>query len=169
MRAAPHVWNLRSGRCFRVIERALRGAREQFGFRAVHFSVQGNHIHMVAEAPDARALGRGMKGLAGRIAKGLNRLMARSGAIFADRYHARLLRTPREVRNAIVYVLNNARKHFGLRHLDPFSSAAWFDGWRERVATSADPPLVARARTWLLGVGWRRHGRIGVAEVPAPG
>jgi len=25
---------------------------------------------------------------------------------------------------------------------------------------------VAEARTWLLSVGWRRHGLISVAEVP---
>jgi len=167
MRLAPRVWNLRSRRCFRGIERAFRGAREQFGFRAVHFSVLGNHIHLIAEAEDARALGRGMKGLAGRIAKGLNKLMGASGRVFADRYHARLLETPRAVRNALLYVLNNARKHYGLRHLDPFSSAAWFDGWMVPPPRPIESQPVARARTWLLAVGWRRCGRIGLEELQA--
>jgi hypothetical protein len=55
-RVLPHVWNLRSRRCFE------RG-RDRFGFRLVHFSVQGNHIHLVVEAPGERALARGMQGL----------------------------------------------------------------------------------------------------------
>jgi len=93
-------------------------------------------------------------------------VMERKGRVLADRYHSRLLRTPREVRNALVYVLNNAKKHFEMRReIDPFSSAPWFGGWREAVGRSADPPPVVAARTWLLEVGWLRHGRIGIAEV----
>jgi len=49
-----------------------------------------------------------------RVAKGLNKLWARRGKVFADHYHDRILRTPREVRNALCYVLHNAKKH-GLR------------------------------------------------------
>jgi hypothetical protein len=98
-----------------------------------------------------------------------------------------MLRTPREVRAALRYVLLNARHHAaGARHragtrprrvetpgLDPASSARWFDGWRRREAEErggeADPPAarpVARARTWLLSVGWRRHGLLDPDDVP---
>ena len=35
----------------------------------------------------------------------------RRGSVFADRYHDRVLKTPREVRNALRYVLGNGRKH----------------------------------------------------------
>ena len=54
--------------------------------------------------------------------------------------------------------------------LDEASSGRWFDGWkpRFRAAASHDPPEVPRPRTWLLRVGWRRHGLIGVEEVPGP-
>ncbi len=59
-------------------------------------------------------------------------MLGESGGVWAERYHARSLRTPREVRNAIVYVLMNAKKH--LRHapregIDMMSSAPWFDGF----------------------------------------
>jgi hypothetical protein len=37
--------------------------------------------------------------------------MGRSGKVFHERYHARHLRSPRQVRNVLVYVLNNWRKH----------------------------------------------------------
>src|SRR5262249_59717460 len=73
------VWNLRSRRCFTALSRAFWGGANRFGFRLVHFSVQGNHIHMLVEAEDQRALSRGMNGLNVRIARSLNRVMQRQG------------------------------------------------------------------------------------------
>lgn len=153
LRMAPHVYNLRSRRSFRVIAAALRIGGDRFGARVTQFSVQGNHIHLLVEAPDRRALARAIQGLSIRVAKGLNRMMGRKGRVFDDRYHARILRTPTEVRHAIHYVRDNARKHaaergetYGPGYVDPYSSAG--------VADLALPP----AQTWLLREGWRRAG-----------
>jgi hypothetical protein len=108
----------------------------------VHYSLLGNHAHLVVEARGESALGRGMMAIGARLARAVNRAMARSGQVLADRYHARLLETPREVRHALRYVLLNARRHAaqavakaaaklpeGLR-IDPASSGRWFDGWK---------------------------------------
>jgi putative transposase len=153
LRMAPHVYNLRSRRSFRVIEAALRIGGDRFEVRVVEFSVQGNHIHLLVESPNRHALARAIKGLSIRVAKGLNRMMGRTGRVFDDRYHARVLRTPTEVRHAIRYVLENARKHAAQRgetyspgYVDPYSSAGARD--------LALPP----AQTWLLREGWRRAG-----------
>jgi REP element-mobilizing transposase RayT len=153
LRMAPHVYNLRSRRSFRVIEAALWVGGDRFEVRIVRFSVQGNHIHLLVEAPDRRALARAIQGLSIRIAKGLNRMMGRTGRVLGDRYHARVLRTPTEVRHAIRHILDNARKHAAERgetyspgYVDPYSSA----GARDLVL----PP----ARTWLLREGWKRAG-----------
>ena len=144
------------------------------GFRVIEYSVLGNHVHLLAEARDERALSRGVTGLAVRIARGLNKLWRRMGRVFADRFHARGLTSPRAVRTALVYVLQNARKHgaWRARRVDDYSSARWFEGWKserrvdgENVADSS-PRLLARARTWLLSVGWRCHGLIDLEEVP---
>jgi REP-associated tyrosine transposase len=105
-----------------------------------------------------------------RIARALNALWRRRGSVFADRFHERALRTPREVRAALVYVLQNARRH-GIRVLgvDPYSSGAWFEGWTARITDATKlPPILSGARTWLLGDGWLRHGRIRFDESPAP-
>src|SRR3990172_7855125 len=59
LRVLPHVWSLRSRRSFRVVEAALRGVLPRTGFGIVHFSVQGNHVHLIAEAADAPSLSRG--------------------------------------------------------------------------------------------------------------
>jgi REP element-mobilizing transposase RayT len=76
----PEVWNLRTHRCFRALRRALERGCARFGFRLIHFSVQGNYIHFVVEAPDQLALTRAVKGLEVRMARALNRVMHRKGA-----------------------------------------------------------------------------------------
>ena len=163
--------SLRTPEADKVLRAAFAKACERFGFRLVHYSVQGNHIHMIVEAKDRRALSRGMQGLLVRIARGLNKLWQRKGSVFADRYHDRILKTPREVRHALAYVLHNARRHgIKLRQaFDRFSSGAWFDGWKEKVVVRGLEGVVrpvAAAVTWLLREGWRRHRLIGVGEMP---
>ena len=130
--------------------------------RLVHFSIQEDHLHLLVEAGDRAALVGGLRGLLTSLARRLNRLWGRGGPV-CERFHEHVLRFPREVRNAIRYVLGNSRHHrYVWRRGEPdcWSSSAWFDGW----ASGPDPrPLdarapVARARTWLLAIGWRRRG-----------
>jgi hypothetical protein len=139
----------------------------------VQFSVQTDHVHLIAEADDKVALSRGMSGLSIRLAHAINRVLIRKGQVFIDRYHARALSTPREVRHALVYVLLNFRKHLDRAPgVDPVSSGFWFEGWK--VPPRAEPPNflskddipVKPARTWLACVGWRRHGLIAFHERP---
>jgi putative transposase len=124
LRIVSGVPSLRVGRTYRALEEAMRAGRERFGLRLAQYSVQSNHVHMLVEAEGRASLSRGIHGLAVRMARALNRTWRRTGTVFADRYHARVLRTPREVRNALAYVLLNARKHGARRigALDPFSS-----------------------------------------------
>lgn len=166
LRLREGIPSLRRSLVRKHVLRALGAGRERFGFRLNQFSLQSNHVHLIVEADDRRALSRGMKGIAVRIARTLNRLWKQRGSVFSDRFHARPLRTPREVRAALVYVLQNA-KHHGLRLLgvDPYSSGPWFDGWKQGLVLANDGPA-ARARTWLLCEGWRRHGLIGIQEDP---
>jgi putative transposase len=118
----PEVYSLRSRRCFSVLARAMWSGADRFGFRLVHYSVMGNHMHLLVEAADRRALGRGMKGLGVRIARGLNRVMQRRGNVLGDRYHAHILLTPKEVKNARHYLLTNAHRHYDWVGPDPFAS-----------------------------------------------
>lgn len=183
MRARGDLGSLREPRVFHALRPAFRVVSGET-FRVVHFSVQRDHLHLLAEADDRRALARGMHGLAIRIARAVNRVLERSGAVFADRYHVRDLPTPKAVRNGIVYVLANVRKHMRVAAgLDPCSSAASFDGWaghtseaaqavpleRREDGGTAGPGWTAQARTWLLRVGWRRHGAVQPDEAPSSG
>src|SRR5262245_52536940 len=132
-----------------VLIRTAVAAASGDGFRVVEYSVQSNHLHLLAESSDQPALTRGMIGLSVSIARGPNKLGRRSGRVFADRFHARILETPRAVRTALVYVLQNARKHGAWRAFAPdvYSSARWFDGWKGGFESRANsrPRLLERA------------------------
>ena len=160
---------LRTPSVFPVIRRALTLASRN-GFRLVQFSVQDNHVHLIVEADHGTAFRRGIRGLAIRAARAVNRVLGRHGPVWEGRYHSRPLTTSRAVRHALVYVLMNRRKHQpGEGSVDPCSSAPWFDGWRERIGIVQEAAPVARARTWLGSLGWRRHGLIGLDERPRGG
>jgi REP element-mobilizing transposase RayT len=168
------VGSLRKRRFIAAFRRTLRPACEQGQFRVVHYSIQTNHLHLIVEAAGKQALGRGMKSIAIRFARAVNRVFARLGPVLHGRYALRILATQREVRHALAYVLLNVRKHWFERYgvappvrLDEASSGRWFDGW-----SGARPPPdlpsceVAKAHTYFLRQGWRRHGLIRRDEVP---
>jgi len=166
LRARPGLSSLRTEAVFQAIRSAFAAASRR-GFRLVQYSVQSDHLHLLVEADEPTRLARGIQGLAIRVARAINRVLRRRGAVWDGRYHARPLATPREVRNALVYVLNNFRKHIpGAKGIDSRSSAGCFTGWRTAIALTATSPAVVQARTWLARVGWRRHGLLNVAEAP---
>jgi REP element-mobilizing transposase RayT len=182
-----------------VAKRELNYA-DDGAFRIVHISIQRNHVHLLVEAASKPALSRGMQCFGISAAKQLNRAVSvkgikpgtakfreamakrRRGSVFPDRYHEEIITTPKQARHTLAYVLNNWRKHKEDRHdfartwsVDPYSSAAVFDGWKEREdAVTLWPlretylPLVTYLpKTWLLREGWRRHGLIRFDEVPS--
>lgn len=177
LRVLDAVPSLRRKAAYREIRAAMRRSGHRDHFRICHYAVAGNHLHLICEADDAGGLARGIQGFASLAARRLNRRWGRRGQVFADRYHARALATPRDVRQALVYVLNNWRHHrMDAGHdwpTDPFSSGALFDGWSEPV----EPPEwldpgerrpIAVPRTWLLGSGWKKAGPISPREIPGP-
>jgi hypothetical protein len=96
-----------------------------------------------------------MQGLAIRIAKRVNALVSRSGKLWACRFFSRALTSPRAVRNALAYVLHNFVKHGarGAAGIDPYSSAPFFDGFRELRGKAAwDLPRSARLPVTPSGV-----------------
>jgi putative transposase len=168
-RAARVPASLRAANVYAAVRGAIARASDD-AFRVVAYSVQRNHVHLVVEADAPSAFVRGLQGLAIRVARAVNRVLGRRGAVWSDRYHARALTTPREVRNAYVYVLQNHRKHGRDRgqRVDPCSSAPWFQGWKDRLASVCASPVVT-ARTWLARWGWRRHGLLDASERPRGG
>src|SRR5260370_27687257 len=171
LRAGRGLPSLREQVIFLEMRGAL-GRTARSWFRVVHFSVQANHVHLLVEAADKASLSRGIMGVAIRMARAVNRVLERHGNVWSERYHSRALKTPREVRNGIVYVLMNRHKHASkAMALDPCSSASLFDGWK--LPPSLAPPHesiegnpVEPPVTWLVRVGWKRHGLIDPDERP---
>ena len=146
----------------------------------------GSHLHLLVEAESAEGLAIGMHGFQISVARHINTALRgggrrRRGSVFADRYYVVVIRSPKQARNVIAYVLGNWRKHredrCGLARswlVDPFSSAVLFAGWKELEGKAAwtirpdyEPLVVTAPRSWLQRIGWLRHGAISVYEVPS--
>ena len=148
------------------------------------FSVQATHVHLTVEAESREALSRGLRSFSVSLARQVNRLLFRRGALVAARWHEHALTTPRAVRHALAYLFDNARKHGeSVVQLDGLSSAIYFrslrgftpaapcevephwvpafdagDRWRRELNLErglATP--VAAARSWLLKMGWQHR------------
>src|SRR5687767_4964895 len=158
LKLRQHLPRLRQKDEYAAVRAAFVKGKNRFGFRLCHYAVLNDHLHLIVEAPDRAALRRGLQGLAIRIARALNRLWRRKGKVFADRYHDRVLTSPREVRNALRYVLANGKKHAAEGRevavhaaIDTFTSAPWFDGFREPVRVRGLEAIVrpvTDAHTW---------------------
>jgi REP element-mobilizing transposase RayT len=182
VRIAPGLPRLRGFKVAKLMRRAFVRGCNKDAFRICQFSVQGNHIHLICEASNCTALSRGVQGWKVRVARSLNGLWHRKGTVFDDRFHQEVMKTPTQTRNTLCYVIQNARRHSEklprwAHGIDPFSSAWYFDGWKNKHwRRSLSPPAndpeapgdpVAAPHTWLLRTGWRKRGLIDVAEVPA--
>jgi REP-associated tyrosine transposase len=170
LRASRRLPSLRREVVFLEIRRAL-GRTARSWFRLVHFSVQSDHLHLLVEAADKSSLSRGLMGLSIRVARAVNRALERTGRVWDDRFHARALTSPREVRHAVVYVLMNAKKHIpAAPSLDPCSSARSFTDWKTPPALAPPSnclaPVTQAPETWLLRAGWKKHGLIAPSERP---
>jgi len=159
MRGLP--W-LRTPKTYRVLEGALRQANQRAGFKLVQYSVQRDHLHLLIEAEDRRALARGMQGLLISVAKRLNRFWRRKrGSVFADRYFSRLVEGFQKLRTVLGYILNNGRKHgvwASPTEPDPYSSGRWFQFWgcRRKFRRPLRASPVVEPSEWTLQLATQR-------------
>jgi putative transposase len=188
LRVHPDVGGLRKRHMYAALREAtLAAARRELhfseggAFRIVHISIQQTHVHMLVEAEHKQALASGLQGFQISAAKHINRAYSeraglarrRRGAVFPDRYHQEIIKTPTQARRALAYVLNNWRKHREDRvkaarawNVDAFSTGVLFTGWREREGAqfmwrwreTYKPLVVYLPQTWLLQVGWQKAG-----------
>jgi REP element-mobilizing transposase RayT len=187
MRVVPEIGSLRRRKMYKAVRDATITAALRDQFRIVHVSLQRDHVHLLAEADDRAALGRGMQSLQISAARNINTALGdgehgrRRGRVFADRYHVEVIASPRQAHHAIRYVLSNWRKHREDRQglpstwlVDPFSTGILFPDWLEMqdqpwmwpIRETYDPLVVRRPQGWLLREGWKVAGTISARTVP---
>jgi REP element-mobilizing transposase RayT len=173
VKIAPGLPSMRTREARAVIVGAIRKQRGLFDFRVIEFAILSNHMHLIAEAASASELGRAMKGLGVRIARGLNKLWGRAGTVVPDRYHHRVVRKLHELRRLVRYVLQNARRH-GVRvpndRPDEYSSGPWFEHWHDHVGRtfSTEPRPVERPGGMALQCAHRFGIELTERPTPAP-
>jgi len=166
--------NLRRKKYFKIFQKAALKARGK-NLSIVHFSVQSNHLHLLIESRDKLTLALGMQSFCTSFAKRLNSLLSRKGQVFKERYFIHILKTPSEVKKALVYVFQNWAKHTNrLWRFDPFSTLLCFTDKvklglskvnthsifqtkqiRGQFKTQISN-LIVEPQSWLLTQGWKR-------------
>lgn len=146
---------LRQRTLFKEFKKSIHNA-QRFGLYVIHFSIQYNHIHLIAEAKSNDAIARGMRSFAGRFAKIIRKYTHKigygpnKGSVFKGRYHLHVLRTSLEVKNALKYVLLNTSKHTGLiEHIDEYSSAPYFMQWKKLIGTKFTAMIREEVEQWF--------------------
>jgi hypothetical protein len=187
LRVVPAVGSMRRRSLYKAMRDATITAALRERIRIVHISIQRTHVHLLVEAENKTALGRGLQGFQISAARNINSALAagyrrRRGAVFADRYHLEVITSPTRARHALSYVLNNWRKHREDRHglpstwlVDPYSTAILFPGWKELedkpfmwpMRATYDPLIVRLPQSWLLREGWKVCGPISARDVPS--
>jgi REP element-mobilizing transposase RayT len=164
------------------LNRAVSIARIKRADSHSHARDHGRSRNGDADPSPVRGQARAFSVTAAKRVLRANRALRRRGAVFPDRFHEEIISTPKQARNALAYVLNNWRKHSEDRvdfaktwNVDPYSTGVYFDGWKEleratvmwEVRETYQPLVVYLPKTWLLRVGWRKHGLIPFDYVPS--
>jgi REP element-mobilizing transposase RayT len=162
MRLKDSVSSIRRNRLLKEFKKSVMGAKKQ-GLYVIQFSIQRNHFHLFAEAKSNKALALGMRALAGRFAKCIKNystargVALKKGSVFIGRYHLHVLKTVRETKNALEYVLLNFSKHRKvIEHIDHFSSGMFFKHWPKLLGKRFASLIKADAEFWsehLTGAG----------------
>jgi putative transposase len=164
LRFEEMVPNLRDEGFVKRFARAIEKARKK-GLDVNHFTIESTHIHFMGETADNKTLTRGILSLQACIVWALRQLFNYFGAVFQGRFHLHELTSPREVRNALLYVIFNHAKHCKAEFFaDVFSSAFAFAELHHFVRRPGRPPrwqgeisrVLAPAKSWLQAVGWKR-------------
>lgn len=173
MRARRLFPEMRRRDYYDTIRKVLERYLGRDDFRVTHGSIQNSHFHFLIEATNKRALSRGLHSLTIVLSKALT---GGRGKVFEERYHAVQIRTARQARSTLTYVLNNWRRHradgASQAPVDPYSSGVSFEGWSARprftLPAGYAPLPMSPPRTSLLSYEWKRYGLIDPFERPGP-
>ena len=166
LRLKEKLPSIRTKDLFKEFKESAALSKKQ-GLHIIHFSIQRNHIHLFCESRSNRSLPLGMRSLAGRFGKILrayprSRGGGKSGSTFDGRYHLHVLKTPREVKNTLEYVLLNSSAHafrywpklLGSRFKSLIKAdAGFFENQQKPIDLKS---ALCEPQSWLAKAGWMR-------------
>ena len=107
----------------RILKHAIFRSRLQ-GLKVIHFSLEYDHVHLYVECGDNHVLGKSMKAFGVSFVKGINKYKKSLGSLYKYRYHLHIIKSAREAKNVINYILKNGIKHGRtLKVINPYNSA----------------------------------------------
>ena len=79
----------------------MRTVRDDF--RIVEFSIQSNHVHLIVEADDDKALSSAIRSFEARVSRVLNHhvLRRKRGKVWGDHYFRVDITSPKQARHAL--------------------------------------------------------------------
>ncbi|MEI8348179.1 MAG: transposase [Pseudomonadota bacterium] len=120
----PHVPPCRRKNILLIFKKAVLKGR-LMGLKVIHFSLMNNHLHLLIETENKKALAKALQSFAISFTKRLKNFNGlKKTPIFKERYFCHILKSLREVKHAIHYILMNGKKAGLSRYdIDPYSSA----------------------------------------------
>lgn len=104
-----------------LLHKAIMKARK-IGLGIIHYTLEYDHVHLLVEASDNEILGKGMQSFGICFSKGINKYKTQKGQVYKTRYHLRVLKTFREIKNVLNYIFGNAVKHRSSNFLNLYNS-----------------------------------------------
>lgn len=171
IRLAEGLSGLRTKHMHEQFTVALLNAKAK-GLRVLHYSIEGNHVHLLVECADNKALASGMNSFGTSFAKAVRKERGGKGKVFAGRYHLGVQKNPAQMKNTLAYVLLNQAKHENLiPYNDRFSSSQHFNEWKALLGRNIGPILedwrpnknplpdhLSTPKSWLASKGWKIKG-----------
>jgi REP element-mobilizing transposase RayT len=102
--------DIQNKRILKTLHYAIRRARLK-GLKIVHYTLEYNHVHLLVESVDNKILHKGMQAFGITIAKAINKIKRTKGAVYKNRYHLRVIDSPRQLKNVLHYIFSNGVKH----------------------------------------------------------
>jgi REP element-mobilizing transposase RayT len=114
--------DIKTKRLLKALHHAIKRARLK-DLKIIHYSLEHNHVHLLAEANSDKILKTGMQAFGISFSKAINRTKKLNGTVYKHRYHFRRISSSRELKNVLHYIFSNGIKHGRTKSiLDPYNS-----------------------------------------------
>ena len=102
-------YSLQTPKVMSFIKNLIQEVRELYGVDIFTYSIQYNHLHFYLRICHRSDCGKAMQYILSKVALFVNRILARRGKFWEDRYFSSLKKTAAEIRRALYYILNQAK------------------------------------------------------------